>query len=498
MIHSLVPATIAWTILTAIGMAQTTWYVDCTNGNCAGANGSAAQPFCTIQEGINAAIDGDTVLVLPCTYVENIDFLGKAITLRSRDGAAVTTIDGGNSATVVKFENGEQATSILDGFRIQNGRGSSGISGSAGGGISCLSFGPSVRPTIRNNTITGNRATAGGGIYGYSSRASIESNRIYGNTAGVGAGVFDRLGGVTLLGNTIRNNGSGNSGDGVYGYSSSTNIVNSTIISNARSGFRFIYSSPLVLNSTIANNFGPGISGKYGFSARVTSSIVWNNSGSEIYADGYTSMTVTHSDVQGGYVGTGNINADPLFIDPANGDFRLSCNSPCIEAGTNTPPAGTLPVVDVEGDARIVDGDSNGTATVDMGSDEFDLLWIFNGPATSGGTASFTAQAPPAQNGFKAFVFISLGEGSSTGGIVVPMSGSKKIALDLDSVFNLWAGLPIPLRQVSLTSCPGATTVPVSPLPTIPVGLSVYFAGFSIDVGGAVPSVTPTRSFVTQ
>ncbi len=211
------------------------------------------------------------------------------------------------------------------------------------------------------------------------------------------------------------------------------------------------------------------------------------------------SVTATYSDVQvvlgPPYPGTGNKNADPLFIDPANGDFRLSCSSPCIDAGTNSPGV-PLPPTDIEGDPRIVDGEtpSVGTATVDMGSDEFDMLWIFNGPAKTGGTASFTAQAPPAQNGNTALVFISLGDGSSLGGIPVPMSDGKTLGLDLSPLFSLWAGLPSGLRQVTLTACPGATTIPLSP---IPCGLAVFFAGFSIDGVGAVPSVTPTRSFVT-
>src|SRR5579864_3151280 len=75
----------------------------------------------TIQAGINAANTGDTVLVAPGTYKENINFSGKAITVKSSGGAKVTIIDGGNLAPVVTFSTGEGASSILSGFTVQNG-----------------------------------------------------------------------------------------------------------------------------------------------------------------------------------------------------------------------------------------------------------------------------------------------------------------------------------------------------------------------------------------
>jgi hypothetical protein len=73
--------------------------------------------------------------------------------------------------------------------------------------------------------------------------------------------------------------------------------------------------------------------------------------------------------VQGGYDGEGNIDADPLFGDAANDDYHLRHDSPCIDTGDNF--ALHLPEFDFEGDLRILDGDGNGLATVDMGVDEF-------------------------------------------------------------------------------------------------------------------------------
>jgi serine protease len=76
----------------------------------------------TIQGGIDAAIDGDMVLVAPGTYYENIDFKGKAITVTSSGGPKVTTMDGGQVNQVVTFASGEGPSSVLSGFTIQNGR----------------------------------------------------------------------------------------------------------------------------------------------------------------------------------------------------------------------------------------------------------------------------------------------------------------------------------------------------------------------------------------
>ena len=112
-------------------LAQTTWYVDVVNCNgSTGGSGTQADPFCLIQSAINVALDGDLVLVAQGTYVENIDFLGKAITVRSDvdfDAAtddidtANTIIDGNQAGSVIIFENGEGRDSVIEGFTITNG-----------------------------------------------------------------------------------------------------------------------------------------------------------------------------------------------------------------------------------------------------------------------------------------------------------------------------------------------------------------------------------------
>jgi hypothetical protein len=66
-----------------------------------------------------------------------------------------------------------------------------------------------------------------------------------------------------------------------------------------------------------------------------------------------------------------NISADPMFVDPAAGDYRLQRSSPCIDAGTNDAPG--LPETDFDGTPRIDDGDGDGFAVVDMGAFEFQI-----------------------------------------------------------------------------------------------------------------------------
>jgi hypothetical protein len=141
----------------------------------------ADQP--TIQAAINAANNGDTVLVAPGKYVENINFNGKAITVTSSGGPSVTTIDGGANGSVVTFNTGEMNQSILSGFTIQNGS-----SYYAAGGVQVSS----ASPAITGNVITGNHAAAGIGIYIDGGSPRVTGNTITGNMqmgSGSGAAV---------------------------------------------------------------------------------------------------------------------------------------------------------------------------------------------------------------------------------------------------------------------------------------------------------------------
>ena len=91
-----------------------------------------------------------------------------------------------------------------------------------------------------------------------------------------------------------------------------------------------------ITNVTVSGNtsgYGGGIGLSAGAGVDISNSIVWDNTGEEVFNyDG--SINVIYSDIQGGYEGEGNINADPLFIDADAGDYGLQMDSPCIDAGT--------------------------------------------------------------------------------------------------------------------------------------------------------------------
>lgn len=148
----------------------------------------------SIQAGIDSCSTGDTVLVGPGTYIENINFDGMAIRVMSEYDPSVTIIDGSSpahaiTASVVLFVSGEDSSSVLEGFTITNGSGTfvPGL-GTLGGGIFC----GGSSPTIRGNIITGNTVTWGGGGIGCgNSSAIIDNNTINYNEADtVGGGIL--------------------------------------------------------------------------------------------------------------------------------------------------------------------------------------------------------------------------------------------------------------------------------------------------------------------
>ena len=311
----------------------------------------------TIQAGIDAAVDGDTVLVSPGVYRGKINFLGKAIIVRSTDGAAVTTIDALWTGSVVTFQSGETGASIIDGFTIRRGR------AWGGGGIVCRL---SSSPRIENCTITRNIADDfGGGIYCVDESSpvivncTITSNRaaiiemgradgIYvgGHGAGIccqnesspsimncsisrnyalaaGGGIHCMEDSSPMIANCdISGNVTGGvpfyawGGGGIGSTGSAPIIVNSRIYGNISleegGGVRFNYSSsPVISNSVIARNTalfgGGGITVRGDSEVLIENSILWANKGipgPEISLGkgklGTSRLSVRYSNVLGG------------------------------------------------------------------------------------------------------------------------------------------------------------------------------------------------------
>ena len=349
----------------------------------------ADQP--TIQAGIDAALDGDVVLVSAGIYIERIDFSGKAITVMSYHGAPSTIIDGNGSGSVVTFANGEGAGSVLDGFTIRNGRGTGfGLPPISfyGGGIYCVDASPTIRHNrivendLDGGCVVGAGETKGGGIFVDGGSPTIERNVISDNTAHATSGCWHGIccgdaygGGIAILGGeatVINNVVSGNTaygssdgtGGGGYGrggglYSNGlSSIVNNVITGNGVGGQWFQYgggayldSGELFANNIVTNNTAGMFVGNAG-------GIQCNGSPDLTHNDAWDNMM----DDYGNGCGTpdpSNLSVDPSFVNPST-NLHLAPGSPCIDTGTD---AGVY--TDVDGEARPQGAD------FDIGVDEY-------------------------------------------------------------------------------------------------------------------------------
>jgi parallel beta-helix repeat protein/predicted outer membrane repeat protein len=239
---------------------------------------------------------------------------------------------------------------------------------SQGGGIALSSSSPTITSSIINNNSAGN----GGGIYSnYNASLTITNSMITGNSAlSQGGGFYCRDSALTIT-NCIINSNSASSAGGIYFGVSTPTITNSLISNNSasyRGGAIYGYNSPaMIMNCTISDNsateYGGGIYSLLS-SETIVNTIMWGNTatfgGNEVYIHPHytNSTTFTYCDIQGGYPGTGNINADPLFVDatnpdPALRDYHLTVGSPCIDMGTDdTITYYSLPLDDIDGDTR--------------------------------------------------------------------------------------------------------------------------------------------------
>jgi parallel beta-helix repeat protein len=315
-------------------------------------SGNASASIITVCESgcdyttINGAIDNAStcdliqVYAKETPYTENIDFDGKAITVLAVNGPGSTTIDGDASGSVVTFDSGEGADSVLIGFTIQNGSGTSNNGGGiyiyrssptivgcditgnsvsgGGGGIWCSNT-SSYNATITDCEITGNSAVSGSGIHGTYitiSDCNIEDNDNTGYQ-GDGAGIY--CGEATITNCTITGNdtseATGSYGGGIY--CGATTITDCTIYNNTAyhgGGGIYCYSVGTVTidNCTITGNsaysYGGGIFCDDGTTTITDSTISSNTSdsrGGGIYILSTSPTTITSSTITGNDSGSG-------------------------------------------------------------------------------------------------------------------------------------------------------------------------------------------------
>ncbi len=341
--------------------------------------------------------------------------------LLDNDGPNFTN-NADNSYHVVTGS-GTNATAVLDGFTITGGNANGSLENRNGGGMYNWEGGP----TVTNCTFTGNAAQVfgggmlnrwssptlnncvfrenlsdnhGGGMSNVTSTPTLTNCTFSGNRAVMAGGMHNFIGGdptltnCTFIGNTARWYGGGMRNKDW----SSPTLTNCTFSRNAVTDLNgsggamrnVNWSSPTLTNCTFAANsatYGSTLAcGSYQQSEpsnlELTNCILWDG-GDEIWNEDNSVIRITYSDVQGGWPGTGNINANPLFVDSAIGDYHLLPGSPCINAGD--PGYIALPgETDLDGKPRVIAG------RIDMGVYEFNHIPV----ADAGQDRTIEAQAP--------------------------------------------------------------------------------------------------------
>jgi hypothetical protein len=280
--------------------------------------------FLTIQEGIDAAANGDNVWVDRGIYEGtgniNLSFNGKAIKVESIKGAHLTLIDCMNQGYGFIFDNGEGTDSIVTGFTIFQ-------AGGVDGAVVILN----ASPTIAGNTIRKARNTTGGGIHCVGGSPVITRNTIRNCEGAEAGGIYLELCSATVTSNMIHHNRSTLGG-----------------------GIRLVDSTALVVNNTFVENSAVSAGGGLFLDdsdVTVVNTILWDNSAPSGPTAGLRTtavqsvLGVAYSDVSGGEQSINrdagsqlqwapsNFDADPIFVKPSEMDYHITFDSPCRSAG---------------------------------------------------------------------------------------------------------------------------------------------------------------------
>jgi predicted outer membrane repeat protein len=359
---------VAVSIAAAAPVEAAVWFVDGSKP-VSGDGTSWHEAVRTIEEGVALAAFTDQIWIKAGVYnlasaISLVDrdyriyggFAGDENTLAERDWVSNEVVINGSALSVPCFSI-EAASPIIDGVRITGCHGEPSFGD--GGAMEireCWSEIPQIRNVVFNSNGS-HDLSEGGAIYSYNSQPVITNCSFWSNAGGVygGAVAFTGAGAPIITNCTFSLN----------------EAVNGGALSSHQLGGNT--PTPTVTNSILWGNTATGqdhqLYGNYG--------------------------AVTHNDIdQSGYTGNGNIRQDPLLFGSVRPHLREG--SPCIDAGNNS--AFQIPSVDFDGDPRIIDGDGNGTATVDMGADEFVPgaafgVWYVDGSVGSSGLGTSWGEA---------------------------------------------------------------------------------------------------------
>jgi hypothetical protein len=391
--------------LATFSASAATLYVSLESTNPVAPYATWATAATNIQDAVDAAKNGDTVLVTNGVYATESREVSafsdwytnstrvvvtNSIKLESVNGPLVTRIEGsqGDWVSVYSREGGVRCVflgtnTVLCGFTLNNGH------ADAGGGVWCVS----TNAVVTNCVFEGNHAFRGGGAYGgILLNCTFTNNSAYQGGGVSHANVFN----CQLLGNYAGGSDSraGAAGDSCVFHNC---VLGGNFTVGGISGMHFVLWNCTLYNCTVANNRGllegsfynclisdnfSAVQGSLygctvvGNAGRVVSGTAFNcilyynsggNYGEEWYGEewsvdmNYCCTTPLPSK------GVGNISGPPLFIDMAKGDFRLRPDSPCIDTGTNL--SGII-TTDIDGEFRPWDGNRDGVAAFDMGAYE--------------------------------------------------------------------------------------------------------------------------------
>jgi len=354
-----------------------------TTGSDSTGDGSEANPFATIQTAIDSASDGDTVLVAAGTYNESINYNGKNIIvgslyLTTQDTSYIssTIIGGDSSGSIVLFESFEDSTAVLNGFTFQN------IIFNSGDELQTIININESSPKIINNRFDNFylfQDVESAVIYCENSNSFIMNNEFTNGSVGngyvLGGFILSKNSNVTIKNNRIENGYVGFAEPSGYIVSvNSDNIIESNVIINPSMGYCVICAAISILdgsNCILRNNFifqayGDGygavvasqsqyvshnntfVSNSRGYANLSSDGIVSNDivygSSNAVYLDGNSTIQVSYSDIEGGWEGVGNIDANPLFCNPDSSDYTIAENSPCVGTGEDGENMGAFGV----------------------------------------------------------------------------------------------------------------------------------------------------------